>query len=1325
MMKYLIALLFLLVSLTSCAQVYVKGTGWAYYEGKPTEAPNLKRGSELAFDLINRVAYMWDRDAQEWAQFAAASQAGGVPGLTDTLVAHRLELDLRYTKAQVDSLLLSAVTGARHYTDSVSLISLEVRDTFLFYNDDQDSTDLRSLVTGATGPQGIPGEQGIQGEQGEPGVQGIPGVKGDKGDAGQVGRLVGSVATVADLPDPYAGEIGDVYNVTETGNGWAYNGTSFDNVGPIRGPAGEKGDPGVAGTPGAQGVPGEQGVRGVAGPTGATGPQGVPGTDGEKGDTGERGPPGAEGLTGATGPPGPTGPIGPPGADGATGATGPPGADGATGATGPPGADGATGATGPPGADGATGATGPPGPAGADGTGGGGNSDPYYFIQNGNVVYLTTTPGDTFFTLNGDSLAATYGNVYHDIIVSNVGGVTPGEFDWRFSGGSSSDYTVGYDAILSGLALYTGGPLATDLGVALYINGSPSGITIGGATGNAFKSNFRRAVEPGDRISFRTVAGSSSGELTLVLTMYQAGVSVKGDDGRDGVDGRDGLDGAPGADGQDGLNGVAGANGADGAPGADGQDGTNGANGVDGRSAYEVWLDAGNTGTQAEYLASLQGEKGDKGDIGNTGPAGPAGTGGTGGGGLSGSGSFNNVALWASGNLLTDSRMYQTDDGMVIEGQSNSLILNNLSNSGSAHAEIEFFGRGKTSIRFNHRQSGLFGQLTYDIGARSLYLSNTVGALIFTTGSANQSSGEVFRATLNGRVGILNSLPDFTLDVGGTDGIRLPQGTTAQRPTGAFGVLRGNTTTNRPEFFDGTSYKSILLEGDVTGSTGGGGTGATGPAGPAGADGADGAPGPTGATGPAGADGADGAKGDDGDSAYLVWLNNGNSGTEQQFLNSLKGPKGDPGTGGDGTGTGTAGADGADGVDGASAYEVWLANGNSGSEAQFLTSLKGAKGDKGNTGNTGAQGPTGATGATGAKGNTGNTGKSAYQVWLDQGNSGTEAQYIVSLKGQKGDKGNTGAQGPTGATGDPGGTGIRGPTGNTGPKGNTGNTGPAGPEGPTGPKGNTGSIGPVGPAGPKGNTGNTGATGSTGPRGPAGPTGPKGNTGNTGKSAYQVWRDQGNTGTEAQYIASLKGAKGDRGVKGDKGDTGATGPAGADASSAFTSLFNKAFDANFTYANAAGLKNAGQSSFINGDVLFLKEGCPVNEYVAYKNTWQYANSIMPAIIQRSFSVSGQSGDSRITINLKYMGHYLPTWTLLSTTRNNYKLTVTTNSASIASPITITSILRMDDTNATQIGDVTFTFRAAFCDGKTSTVRITVPGGGVNPGPPTWTATVPQ
>ena len=45
-----------------------------------------------------------------------------------------------------------------------------------------------------------------------------------------------------------------------------------------------------------------------------------------------------------------------------------------------------------------------------------------------------------------------------------------------------------------------------------------------------------------------------------------------------------------------------------------------GLTGADGKSAYQLWLDAGNTGTQEEFLASLKGAdgaKGDKGDNGN------------------------------------------------------------------------------------------------------------------------------------------------------------------------------------------------------------------------------------------------------------------------------------------------------------------------------------------------------------------------------------------------------------------------------------------------------------------------------------------------------------------------------------------------------------------------------------------------------------------------------------------------------------------------------------------------------------------------------------
>lgn len=74
-------------------------------------------------------------------------------------------------------------------------------------------------------------------------------------------------------------------------------------------------------------------------------------------------------------------------------------------------------------------------------------------------------------------------------------------------------------------------------------------------------------------------------------------------------------------------------------------------------------------------------------------------------------------------------------------------------------------------------------------------------------------------------------------------------------------------------------------------------------------------------------------------------------------------------------------------------------------------------------------------------------GQSAYALAVQLGFTGSEEDWIASLKGAKGDKGDTGAQGPEGATG------ATGPQGYQGPTGATGATGPRGPQGPQGPAG--------------------------------------------------------------------------------------------------------------------------------------------------------------------------------------------------------------------------------------------------------------------------------
>ena len=56
----------------------------------------------------------------------------------------------------------------------------------------------------------------------------------------------------------------------------------------------------------------------------------------------------------------------------------------------------------------------------------------------------------------------------------------------------------------------------------------------------------------------------------------------------------------------------------------------------------------------------------------------------------------------------------------------------------------------------------------------------------------------------------------------------------------------------------------------------------------------------------------------------------------------------------------------------------------------------------------------GATGSPGEKGEQGEDGKSAYQIWLDLGNSGSEADFIAWLKGKDGADGIQGNKGDTG-----------------------------------------------------------------------------------------------------------------------------------------------------------------------------------------------------------------------------------------------------------------------------------------------------------------------
>ncbi len=141
--------------------------------------------------------------------------------------------------------------------------------------------------TGETGPTGQKGDTGPKGDTGDTGSTGDTGPAGAKGDTGATGTgitIKGSYDTYEELiHDHPTGETGDAYLVN--GNLYIWNGTTWENVGNIKGDtgaAGPKGDTGNTGSTGAKGDTGATGPKGDTGATGATGATGQ-GSDEEAG----------------------------------------------------------------------------------------------------------------------------------------------------------------------------------------------------------------------------------------------------------------------------------------------------------------------------------------------------------------------------------------------------------------------------------------------------------------------------------------------------------------------------------------------------------------------------------------------------------------------------------------------------------------------------------------------------------------------------------------------------------------------------------------------------------------------------------------------------------------------------------------------------------------------------------------------------------------------------------------------------------------------------------------------------------------------------------
>lgn len=155
-----------------------------------------------------------------------------------------------------------------------------------------------------------------------------------------------------------------------------------------------------------------------------------------------------------------------------------------------------------------------------------------------------------------------------------------------------------------------------------------------------------------------------------------------------------------------------------------------------------------------------------------------------------------------------------------------------------------------------------------------------------------------------------------------------------------------------------------------------------------------------------------------------------------------------------------------------------------GDEDGAIATLRGPKGDKGEPGRDGSDGKDGRDGTDGLDGTDGKDGApgiSAYQLAVLNGYSGTESEWLASLKGETGETGEPGPQGPKGDRGADGAKGEKGDRGDVGPQGEIGPQGPKGDAGERGEKGDTGEQGPKGDTGPQGPKGDKGDPGELDP----------------------------------------------------------------------------------------------------------------------------------------------------------------------------------------------------------------------------------------------------
>jgi len=209
-------------------------------------------------------------------------------------------------------------------------------------------------------------------------------------------------------------------------------------------------------------------------------------------------------------------------------------------------------------------------------------------------------------------------------------------------------------------------------------------------------------------------------------------------------------------------------------------------------------------------------------------------------GGATGTGASGQVAYWSGTSTQAGSNNLFwsiSNNRLGINTSSPTQPLHVVGNALISSNFLASAGRGKLDAYDNDgvyvgtTGSGVSGRLrvlagTGGSGSIDLFANGIFsGSLFAEIGRiAFNASGRPFEITIDGStvlrtnatgIGIFGT-PSYPLDVTSTGGIRIALGTTVQRPTGAAGVLRGNSTTLRPDYHNGTTWRQLLDLPDAT-----------------------------------------------------------------------------------------------------------------------------------------------------------------------------------------------------------------------------------------------------------------------------------------------------------------------------------------------------------------------------------------------------------------------------------------------------------------------------------------------------------------------------